>query len=227
MNVPPNGWSPRPAVAAGAGARERSRIGRYLSWLDTERGLAFADYDELWRWSISDLDGFWSSVWEYHVSGGPAPRPVLAERTMPGARLVPHRPGQLAAERLLAAWTDRPTEVALVAYGQHPPDRGRRRCVGASRGGCERRSWPEASARATACTCRTSPRRSSPSWPAPASVRSGARAPPSSAAQRDRSLLAGRAEGARPSPATATATSWSTAGPEWPRCSTHCRRSSS
>ena len=66
-----------PALAPGAGGARAARIGRYLAWLEAERGLTFADYDELWRWSISDLDGFWTSIWEYFdVSGGPAPRPA-------------------------------------------------------------------------------------------------------------------------------------------------------
>ena len=40
-----------------ADARETSEVGRYLAWLERERGLAFAGYDELWRWSVDDLGG--------------------------------------------------------------------------------------------------------------------------------------------------------------------------
>ena len=39
-----------------------SRIALYQRWLQDQRGLAFADYDALWRWSTTDLHGFWSSV---------------------------------------------------------------------------------------------------------------------------------------------------------------------
>ena len=28
-------------------------------------GLTFADYEALWRWSVSDLEGFWSAVWQF------------------------------------------------------------------------------------------------------------------------------------------------------------------
>ena len=115
------GAAPPPLWPLAPEARERARIGRYLAWLEAERGLTFADYDELWRWSISDLDGFWTSIWEYFdVSGGPAPRPVLAERVLPGARWFPTARLNYA-ERLLAAWADRPADVALVAYGQTRP----------------------------------------------------------------------------------------------------------
>ncbi|MFD8687461.1 acetoacetate--CoA ligase [Streptomyces sp. NPDC059651] len=44
---------------------DRSRIGAYLRWLEHRHGLHFDDYASLWRWSVTDLAGFWSSLWEY------------------------------------------------------------------------------------------------------------------------------------------------------------------
>ncbi len=67
--------------------RERSNMARYLRWLKQSRGLEFGSYDALWQWSVTDLEGFWGSVWEFF--GVRARRPysrVLAERRMPGAR---------------------------------------------------------------------------------------------------------------------------------------------
>ena len=48
-----------------ADVSERSRIGRYMAWLAAERGRTFAGYDELWEWSVTDLDGFWRSIWDH------------------------------------------------------------------------------------------------------------------------------------------------------------------
>jgi acetoacetyl-CoA synthetase len=76
-------WTPSPERV------ERANITRYLHWLRDRRGLRFASYDELWRWSVDDLDGFWTSIWEFFEVGGPAPPPALAERRMPGARWFP------------------------------------------------------------------------------------------------------------------------------------------
>ena len=45
-------WEPPPDV------RSRTTIGRFLQRLEAERGLAFASYDELWRWSVDDLSAF-------------------------------------------------------------------------------------------------------------------------------------------------------------------------
>ncbi len=41
------------------------QIRLYQNWLRDERGLSFDSYAELWRWSTTDLDAFWQSVWDY------------------------------------------------------------------------------------------------------------------------------------------------------------------
>ena len=70
---------------------ERSRLREYMRWLEAERGLAFADYHQLWRWSVDDLEGFWSSIWEFFaVRADGEPTPVLAARQMPGAQWFPN-----------------------------------------------------------------------------------------------------------------------------------------
>lgn len=66
------------------------QIRLYQDWLRRERGLAFDGYDALWRWSITDLDAFWQSVWDYFEVESPTPhRAVLARNAMPGAEWFP------------------------------------------------------------------------------------------------------------------------------------------
>jgi len=61
-----------------------------MQWLQRNRGLRFEDYAALWRWSVDDLEGFWSSIWEFFDVRASAPYDrVLAERRMPGARWFP------------------------------------------------------------------------------------------------------------------------------------------
>ena len=73
-------WTPPADVA------ERSELGSYLSWLRRERGLDFPGYDELWQWSVTDLEGFWASLWDYFGIRASAPHEcVLGSRAMPGA----------------------------------------------------------------------------------------------------------------------------------------------
>jgi acetoacetyl-CoA synthetase len=76
-------WTPGPERVG------RAHITRYLGWL-AARGRRFDSYAELWQWSVSDLEGFWASIWEF--CGVQASRPyerVLGERTMPGAEWFP------------------------------------------------------------------------------------------------------------------------------------------
>jgi acetoacetyl-CoA synthetase len=66
------------------------QIRLYQDWLQRTRGLSFDSYDALWRWSVTDLDAFWASVWEYGGMQSPSPySAVLAEERMPGARWFP------------------------------------------------------------------------------------------------------------------------------------------
>ncbi len=70
---------------------ERSRLREFMRWLERDRDLTFAGYQELWQWSVDDLDGFWSAIWEFFdVQADGDPRPVLASREMPGARWFPN-----------------------------------------------------------------------------------------------------------------------------------------
>jgi acetoacetyl-CoA synthetase len=63
---------------------ERATMTRYLRWLD--RG--FTTYDELWRWSVDDLEGFWASLWDFFEVEGSYDA-VLGSRAMPGAEWFP------------------------------------------------------------------------------------------------------------------------------------------
>jgi acetoacetyl-CoA synthetase len=70
---------------------ERSRLREFIGWLERERGLGFGSYGELWQWSVDDLDGFWSAIWEFFgVEADGDPSPVLASREMPGAQWFPN-----------------------------------------------------------------------------------------------------------------------------------------
>jgi acetoacetyl-CoA synthetase len=71
------------------------RILRYTRWLAQHRGLHFdptthAGYDALWRWSVTDLHGFWGSIWDHFGVQSPTPyETVLVDEVMPGARWFP------------------------------------------------------------------------------------------------------------------------------------------
>ncbi|SBT68681.1 acetoacetyl-CoA synthetase [Micromonospora sediminicola] len=101
-----------------ADVRERSRIGDYLRWLAEHRGLEFADYDALWQWSVTDLDGFWGSIWDYfQVVAHTPPTATLAGRAMPGARWFPGATLNYAENVLRMPGLD-DDAPAVIAHGQ-------------------------------------------------------------------------------------------------------------
>jgi acetoacetyl-CoA synthetase len=68
-----------------------SRLAHYQAWLGEHKGVRTTSYDELWRWSTENLDGFWQSIWEhFEVVAEGSPQPVLGERRMPHAQWFPN-----------------------------------------------------------------------------------------------------------------------------------------
>ncbi|MDH4050388.1 MAG: acetoacetate--CoA ligase, partial [Rubrivivax sp.] len=82
-------------------SRLPSRIDAYEGWLQTTHGLRFDDYEALWRWSVTDLDAFWASIWAYFDLQSPTPRSaVLDGDRMPGARWFPGAQTNFAQQAL-------------------------------------------------------------------------------------------------------------------------------
>src|SRR3990170_3801299 len=100
-----------------ADARERFEVGRFLEWLRTERGLDFPGYHELHRWSVSDLEGFWSSLWDFFQIRTHAPyERVLGSREMPGAEWFPG--ARLNYAEHMVGLDEDTDAVAIVAHSQ-------------------------------------------------------------------------------------------------------------
>jgi acetoacetyl-CoA synthetase len=69
---------------------ERATMTRYMRWLAESRGLAFDDYESLWRWSATEIEDFWASIWDYFDVQAATPySEVLQDRGMPGANWFP------------------------------------------------------------------------------------------------------------------------------------------
>ncbi|HLY49093.1 MAG TPA: acetoacetate--CoA ligase [Solirubrobacteraceae bacterium] len=77
-------WTPSPERV------QRAWVTRYATWLEETRGLAFGDYQELWRWSATELEAFWGSIVEFlDVRFHSEPTAVLGSSEMPGAEWFP------------------------------------------------------------------------------------------------------------------------------------------
>ncbi|MEA2202409.1 MAG: acetoacetyl-CoA synthetase [Solirubrobacteraceae bacterium] len=100
-------WRPSEAVI------ETAEMTRFMRWAGERHGRRFAGYDELWQWSVAEIEEFWGDIWEF--CGVRASRPyerVLGSREMPGARWF--QGAELNyAENLLRADRD-PDAVAVL-----------------------------------------------------------------------------------------------------------------
>ena len=109
-------WSPP------AEARERTRVGHYLDWLASHHGRTFDDYDALWRWSVDDLEGFWSSVGEFFdVNFDPPPRRALTSLHMPDARWFPGTRLNWAAHALRLEGREN-EDIVVIARSETRPE---------------------------------------------------------------------------------------------------------
>ncbi len=96
--------------------RDTTEVGRFMNWLRDERGREFAAFDDLYRWSVDDLEGFWGGLWDFYgIRSTPYER-VLGSRTMPGAEWFPGARLNYA-EHLIGLEEDR-DRVAVVARSQ-------------------------------------------------------------------------------------------------------------
>jgi acetoacetyl-CoA synthetase len=101
-------WAPSEERAAAA------RLTHFMRWLGHERGQPFADYQQLWAYSVSDLPGFWRSVARYfEVELGGQSEPALVGK-MPEAHWFPNATLNYA-ERLLRR---RDEHLAIVARAE-------------------------------------------------------------------------------------------------------------
>jgi acetoacetyl-CoA synthetase len=82
--APPVLWRPSPERI------ERAWLTRYQRWLEQRLGRTFGSYEELWRWSVDDVEAFWRSIWDFFdVQADGSPERVLGRREMPGAQWFP------------------------------------------------------------------------------------------------------------------------------------------
>lgn len=62
------------------------QIRLYQQWLEHTRGLHFDSFEAMRQWSVTELEAFWQSIWDYFELQSPTPHTrVLGRRDMPGA----------------------------------------------------------------------------------------------------------------------------------------------
>lgn len=90
------------------------RLTLFREWLKTHRDLDFSNYDELWNWSVTDIESFWQAMWDYTEIESPTPyQQVLKERRMPGAQWF--EGAQVNYARQVLRHVDPATQANLLA----------------------------------------------------------------------------------------------------------------
>jgi acetoacetyl-CoA synthetase len=97
-------WEPPRELVEGA------LMTKYMRWLD--RG--FETYEDLYRFSVEDLEGFWESIWKFFEIEGGYDK-VLGDRSMPGAEWFPGAEVNYAEHAFRGKPDDR---VAIVHAGE-------------------------------------------------------------------------------------------------------------
>jgi acetoacetyl-CoA synthetase len=90
---------------------EQANVTAFIAWLRDTRGLRLRGYQDLWEWSVTDIEAFWQAIWDYAgVQSSTPPVAVLGSRQMPGAQWFPGATLNYA-EHVMR--NERPGEVAL------------------------------------------------------------------------------------------------------------------
>lgn len=73
-------WSP------GNKEMEEAAITDYMKWLGANKNITPKTYEELWSWSVENVEEFWESIWDYYQVKSYTPyKSVLKNEIMPGA----------------------------------------------------------------------------------------------------------------------------------------------
>lgn len=93
-------------------------MAQFSRWLMENRNLEFPDYHAMWDWSVSDLDGFWSAIWQFFNIRSTTPyTSILTNRGMPGAVWCPGAELNYA-DQILHHAAQMPDKTALIVQSE-------------------------------------------------------------------------------------------------------------
>mgnify|MGYP001229611756 CR=1 FL=1 len=74
-------WEPSEKMKA------QSNMKKYMEWLKKNKQKSFDAYHSLWEWSVTEVEAFWESLWEFFEIQASRPYSrVLSSHQMPGAK---------------------------------------------------------------------------------------------------------------------------------------------
>jgi len=99
--------------------KQHANVTHYMQWLAEHKGLHFHTQPEVWQWSVTQLEDFWASLWDYfHIQCSTPYTTVLPARKMPGADWFPGAELNYAEHVFRNATSERP--ALLFRSERHP-----------------------------------------------------------------------------------------------------------
>ena len=97
----------------------QTNMAKYMHWLEKQGYGRFRTYQELHAWSVTELEAFWQSIWDY--TGVIAVKPherVLGRKEMPGPEWFPGAELNFAENLLRHALHGDRDKVAITAVSE-------------------------------------------------------------------------------------------------------------
>ncbi|WP_299032099.1 acetoacetate--CoA ligase [uncultured Sulfitobacter sp.] len=97
---------------------DASTMAAFERFVAETRGQTFDDYNAMWEWSVTDLEGFWSAIWDFFEVHASTPYDcILADRKMPGTKWCE---GAMLnyAENILRHAEGRSDQPAIVSFSE-------------------------------------------------------------------------------------------------------------
>lgn len=64
-----------------------ANITAYMNWLRNDKNVSVKNYDELWKWSVDEVENFWESLWDYfEITSNTPYTSILNTHDMPGGK---------------------------------------------------------------------------------------------------------------------------------------------
>ncbi|MFK7923004.1 MAG: acetoacetate--CoA ligase [Bacteroidia bacterium] len=63
---------------------QNSRMHAFMQWVNTHHGLSLQGYDDLWQWSVDNIEAFWESIWQFFAVKSHSPYQQVLQRPEEG-----------------------------------------------------------------------------------------------------------------------------------------------
>src|SRR3990172_7553671 len=97
---------------------KKANISKFIKFTNSEFGKSFSDYNDLYNWSVTEIENFWDAIWKYSgIIYSKKYESVLDERKMLGTKWFSGARLNFA-ENLLRY---RDYQIALISYRENNP----------------------------------------------------------------------------------------------------------